>query len=368
MKKYKHALKVIDDACIRSDELLKAAVKQLMLQPPSSTCRAVMNRTTASSSTSNSSTTVNTSSTHTPDRVPTLTSKECSLLIEHEGCFKCRCFYAAHRSADCPDGFPDKMLYVTLTDGDVIAAKKKHGKRDKLTTTAGIVPAPTTVVMPSAVLGDGSDSEYIDAPFFVPHFFLDCFTGSTSASSTKRVRALIDHGSDLVLIDPALADQMQLKHCKLPSLKEVVMAVGDGKETFTFDEWVPVTIISADQSWTSRACCAILASNLCVPILLGGPFLFSNSLVIDHKACTCIDKKCGYDLLNPPVIKQTITKLSPRFGPELKKLQRSVIAEIHGVFPQTHADLDNSATLAVPCPVAAVRNRLEQMVSDKVLQ
>jgi len=148
---------------------------------------------------------------------------------------------------------------------------------------------------------------------------------------------------------------MHLRRRKLPNPKEVVMAVGDGKEIFTFDEWVPVTIISADQSWTSRTCRAILAPNLCVPILLGGPFLFSNNLVIDHEAHTCIDKSCGYDLLNPPVIKQSITKPNPRFGPELKVLQKSVIAEIQDIFPQTHAELDNSATLAVPCPVVAMR-------------
>jgi len=32
-------------------------------------------------------------------------------------------------------------------------------------------PAPVTVVMPSTVLGDGSDSEYVLAPFYTPHFF-----------------------------------------------------------------------------------------------------------------------------------------------------------------------------------------------------
>jgi hypothetical protein len=225
--KYKQALKVIDDARVRSDELLKAAVKQLMLQSPSSNHRAIMNRTATSSSTSNATTAVNTSSTCTPDRVPALTPKERSLLVEHEGCFKCRCFYTTHKSADCPDGFPDKTSYVTLTNADVLAAKKKYGKKEKTTTTAAVIPVPTAVVMPSAVLGDGSDSEYVNAPFFVPHFFFDCSIGSATASSIESIHALISHGSDAVLIDPALADRMQLKHCKLPSPKEVVMAVGD---------------------------------------------------------------------------------------------------------------------------------------------
>lgn len=147
------------------------------------------------------------------------------------------------------------------------------------------------------------------------------------------MHALIDHGSDSVLIDPQLADSLQLRQHKLPTPKEVTMAVGDGKQTFIFDEWVSVTLVSTNQSWTSRACRTILAPNLCVPLLLGGPFLSSNSLVIDHESHTCIDKKCGYDLLNPPQITRSITKPKPRYGPELKKLQKCVIADIKHIFP-----------------------------------
>ncbi|KIM88511.1 hypothetical protein PILCRDRAFT_26727, partial [Piloderma croceum F 1598] len=311
--KYKSSLKVVDDACVRSDELLKAAVKQLMLQPPLSGCRTASNRNTASSSTSTSTTAVNNSIARTPDRVPALTTKEHTLLVEHEGCFKCRRFYTSHRLSDCPDGFPDKTSYVTLTNADALMAKRKQGKKEKPAKTAAIIPMPAAIVMPSAVLGEGSDSEYVDIPFFVPYFFLDCSVGGATASSIESIRALIDHGSDAVLIDPALADQMQLKRHKLPAPKEVVMAVGDGKEIFTFDEWVPITVTSVDKAWTSHACRAILAPNLCVPLLLGGPFLLlTHRLVIDHETCTCIDKKCGYDLLNPPVIKYSITKPSPK--------------------------------------------------------
>jgi hypothetical protein len=104
--------------------------------------------------------------------------------------------------------------------------------------TAIVIPVvnavPTAVVMPSAVLGDGSDSEYILAPFLVPHFFFNCIVGGVSASSQLPIGALIDHGSDSVLINPELADCLQLRQCKLPSPKEVVMAIGDGHKTFQF--------------------------------------------------------------------------------------------------------------------------------------
>jgi len=95
------------------------------------------------------------------------------------------------------------------------------------------------------------------------------------------------------------------------------MAIGEGHKIFTFDEWVPIAVISSDQSWTSRTIRAIIAPNLSIPLLLGGPFLSFNSLVIDHQLHTCIDKTSGYDLLNPQPIARKITKPKPRFGPEL---------------------------------------------------
>ncbi|KAF8182424.1 hypothetical protein K438DRAFT_1767346 [Mycena galopus ATCC 62051] len=59
-----------------------------------------------------------------------LTDEECALLGEHDGCFKCRSFYAGHRSRDCTNGFPDTTTYRTLTAADTTtaAADKKTQK------------------------------------------------------------------------------------------------------------------------------------------------------------------------------------------------------------------------------------------------
>jgi hypothetical protein len=100
---------------------------------------------------------------------------------------------------------------------------------------------------------------------------------------------------------------------------------------------------------------------------LGGLFLFSNSLVIDHQLRTCIDKKTGYDLLNPPTIKQNITKPKPRFGPQLRKQQKVVVKDLKSVFPTTLLNLDNSAASAVPCPLTAMRSQIEQIMMDEML-
>jgi hypothetical protein len=125
-----------------------------------------------------------------------------------------------HKSTDCPEGFPDKSSYSTLTEADAINAKKRHQKKGKTYTAAIISPpeAPAVnavtlaaVVMPSAVLGDGSDSGYVLAPFFVPHLFFDCLVGGSTASSQISIRALIDHGSDAVLINPIPANKLGLR-------------------------------------------------------------------------------------------------------------------------------------------------------------
>jgi hypothetical protein len=52
----------------------------------------------------------------------------------------------------------------------------------------------------------------------------------------------------------------------------------------------------------SQRLCAIVAPSLCVPVILGGPFLAHNNIVIDHTVRTAIDKLSGFDLLNPKLL------------------------------------------------------------------
>jgi hypothetical protein len=73
-----------------------------------------------------------------------------------------------------------------------------------------VVPIVVGLMVPSAVSGNGSDFEYIDAPFFVPHFYLDCTAGGPSASPELPTHALIDDVSDAVLIDPVFANCLGL--------------------------------------------------------------------------------------------------------------------------------------------------------------
>ena len=95
-------------------------------------------------------------------------------------------FYADHITPNCTNGFLDKSTYCPLTKADAGAVKKCNVKSNKPGPMAIIMSSksisPTAVVMPSAVLGNGSESEYVNTPFFVPHFFLDLFIGGSSAA------------------------------------------------------------------------------------------------------------------------------------------------------------------------------------------
>jgi hypothetical protein len=96
-----------------------------------------------------------------PDRIPALMTVECTLLVNHDGCFKCRYFYTTHKLPDCPDGFPAKATYIPLTELDALIAKRHQEEKSKPAVTTAMVPTPAAVIMPSAILGDRSDSELV---------------------------------------------------------------------------------------------------------------------------------------------------------------------------------------------------------------
>jgi hypothetical protein len=142
-----------------------------VLSEPS--CRANSNPTfTSSASTTNLT------------RTPKLTDTECKLLLDNDGCLKCRCFFVVHRSSNCPNNFPDSSNYKTLTQADV--DKVKHQQTSKpiaavvvsssipsetvaalslsphpVAAVMGFSSAPVAYMLPncSSVIGDGADSD-----------------------------------------------------------------------------------------------------------------------------------------------------------------------------------------------------------------
>jgi len=138
-------------------------------------------------------------------------------------------------------GFPDKSLYKLLMEADITIAKRHKGV-SKLTKGAAVLlvtVTPVVVIMASATLGDGSDSECVDTPFLSPHFFVNVIVGGSSFLLQCPVHALIDHGCDAVLINPEFANQLRLTCCNLPEPKSVIVTIeGDQRKEFVFQEFV----------------------------------------------------------------------------------------------------------------------------------
>ncbi len=113
-----------------------------------------------------------------------------------------------------------------------------------------------------------------------------------------RIRALIDSGSHLVIIDAALAQKLSLSRHQLQTPLEVNLAMGGGEKSLLLTEWVAISLLSICSPWKSRTMCAIVAHRLVCPVILGHPFLSSNQIIIDHETSTCTSKHDGFKLIS----------------------------------------------------------------------
>ncbi|KIK38836.1 hypothetical protein CY34DRAFT_90294, partial [Suillus luteus UH-Slu-Lm8-n1] len=282
-------------------------------------------------------------------RVPPLTEDERTLLRDNDGCFKCREPFAKHTTANCNNGFPDGATYKTIT-ASTIAAKKAAKKSGNTVAAIGVANT-VAVVMPSAALGNGSDSDECVAPLTTPLLLWDCFVDGPASISPTRVSALIDDGSSAL---PA------------PIPFNVAFS-GDSKETFSLSDYVKIACTSVDSRFTSRSVRAVIAPKLCTPLLLGGPFLHHNKIVIDHELRTCIAKDDDYDLLNPEAnLPKKSCVPSP---PKMAALRHEVVRELKHILPEYKLLVDESCEpLNGVDIVAAVRQHIEILASDEQLR
>jgi len=311
-----------------------------------------------SSKRTTSSNKVSSSKTYTPSSscLGALTETKRTLLMKHRGCFKCRKFYVMHQSKECTDGAPEASSYKPLTESDAIAAKPKM----KSVAAVGSVGA----IMPSTVLDDGSDSEdeMCVAPFETAHLIWPCLLTGPSSNSYERVDALIDHGSHLVLIDESVVNKLGLHKRKLHAEIQANSAFinNSSSSLFSFSEYVLLSPSSINHDWTSRTIRAIVAPKLAVPLLLRGPFLSHNCLIIDHESRTCIVKDDNYDLLNPLKHKPKIKVQIPT-RQELSHLCKDVVNELKNVLNDCLNKYDDDTVSETPNVASLLRQRIDTL-------
>jgi hypothetical protein len=179
----------------------------------------------------------------------------------------------------------------------------------------GISTYPFTSVYPpneSSVLTAGDSNLSCDfndlvrthIPFVLPHLVWECAIDSHDVSSLSciPVSALIDHGSPPVLIDQSLVDHLHLPTRLLPRPFPVSGAFfndSDNSSHVSLTHWAKLKLHDRNNWYSACTVWAIVAQNLCHPIILGLPFLSHNRIVVDAHDGTAIDSTCMFDLLNP---------------------------------------------------------------------
>jgi hypothetical protein len=254
---------------------------------------------------------------------PKFTDNERALLDKHQGCTKCRRGYQNHRAGNCPNGFPDPSGYQELTE-DILLTHKHIRTVPSTAKPVGAVfdrideendaTFAVNAVMPSSVLdaGDTTDEE-VCAPLTSPHFRWPCQLTGPNTDFPCTVNSMIDIGAHGIFIDPILIDKLGLRRFQLHEPFRIDLALKNGqKSTTSLREYVKIRPFSTDCEWTSITIKAIIAPGLCVSLLLSIPFLESNHVVIDCNLHTVIDKRCNYDLLNPPPPTPHIPKPPPK--------------------------------------------------------
>ena len=143
------------------------------------------------------------------------------------------------------------------------------------------------------------------------------------------------------------------------------------KNVIAFDEFVNLRLYDASGHYISKTIHAVISPSLCVPILLGLPFLKHNNIVIDIEANTAVDKKNNFDLLNPllpekPKFRNSKTKFNYEYHANILKLRKSLLDDLK-VTLSHHKNKTRSEHVQRVNVIAAVRVCLEQLAAQDQL-
>ena len=248
---------------------------------------------------------------------PKLTDAERRLLHDHEGCLKCREFYAGHRAKQCTVTLSGKD-YKVRTLADALRAKTRTGTRappiaaTTETDNGGATPAPDLVaaIFPQGAmltadksLSDNSDTSVASvsaAPLKGKHFIWTWRLKNTADRFSLKTKALIDGGAHMVLIHPDVATRLALPKLPLSNPEQVNVALGTSQKIEKLTHYVILEPSSLDGLFSSHPLHAVIAPGLCMPMILGLPFLTVNKIVCNYavRQCMATENEPPYNLLS----------------------------------------------------------------------
>ena len=235
------------------------------------------------------------------------------LLHEHEGCLKCRAFYAGHRADKCTTTLSGRN-YKQLTQQDALRVKaNKGGTRNpplaaitapKLDTETSESNDLLAAIFPTAAIADTSFSDTANSSMSsvshpptlkCNHFIWNCAVISLTACVPVNKTALIDSGANMVFICADTVSKYQLPIFPLPKPELVSIAIIAKKIATELTHYTKLSVRSRDAVFQSNIMHAVIVQHLCMPIILGLPFLVDNGIVCHYNHCECLATK-----LSPP--------------------------------------------------------------------
>ncbi|KAJ7649492.1 hypothetical protein DFH06DRAFT_912706, partial [Mycena polygramma] len=236
----------------------------------------------------------------TVQKCPPLTDGEKVLLDLHDGCRRCRQFYIGHRTPNCDGNFPEAATYRTLTQADAVAQAAARGKAVRVKREpAAAVHTSKNILDTDYEESDSDRDGYVLSPLTVPHLYANVTLSGPSVSEFPiPVRSLLDIGCPSIVISDKLVKQLGLRRFPLPAEEDNLSSLSESPLSCT--EYVKLKVSSGDGNWTSRVVRAKVNVGLCIPLILGMPFLSGEHIVIDSACRTAVDKRTGFDLLNNP--------------------------------------------------------------------
>ena len=135
--------------------------------------------------------------------------------------------------------------------------------------------------------------------------------------------------------------------------------------------YVEFKVTSLDGQWTSRNFFAIITPGLCMPLILGLPFLEHNGIICDHALHCCIHKKSGYNLLHPelpppPPLPAPRVPLKKQLKIN-RRWKREALKELLKMFTENWKPRSGANEPVKPINnIAAVRDRISAIIDAEI--
>ena len=359
-------------------------------------------------------------------RPPKLTSDEKDIIRQNDGCWKCQYIFLPkdHNSDKCK--FPKGEDYQPLTGDFINKAKRILGSRaftengfsachksnkpssshqSSSTASSSKTIASVATAAPSATSSTSSISEVdssmddnIVAALYSPfsntsvignrsfsdgdmsmsppikskHFVWNCTINGPKADFPVKFSTLIHNGAHMVLIRLQVVSQLRLAVFPLPTPETINVAISSSTSVpKVLSEYVKIRVTSFDGQWTSRIIFAVIAPGLCMPVILGLPFLIHNKIVCDHEFRSCIDKRMGYNLLN-------LVPKKPLPPPKIKlkqqlinncRLKTEALKELVSVVTTKWLPRRQPDEIVKPINIiSSIRNKISSIISQEILK